>query len=303
MTLLNDGHPFLTRQAADVGLTRHQLEEAIRGGGVQRLFRGAVVDSLVHDSRELRLEAAALVAPPHALVSGHFAAYVYGSDTFPPGGIRDLRPTFVVPHSASRPFSAGGRVRQTTIPDADVVEINGLQMTSPLRTATDLLRQLWRPYALAAADAMARAGVVDVGELAEYAARLRKQPGVVQARELAAVVDAGSESPGESWMRCRMLDAGLPRPTLGHTLTAPSGQFWRLDAAFVAHRVAAEYDGRLYHREGEAVIHDGLRRTTMSTLLYWAFVVATRPRIFGVDESFERELGALLGLPVLPRRW
>ncbi len=303
MALINEGRPFRSIDASAVGLSRSQLAEARHAGALFQIFRGVVVDSRTPDSRDLRIEAASLVVPPNAVVADHTAAWLYGADTMPPHEMRELRPMFVVPHSTSRPFSAAGKVRQTTILDPDVVEIEGLQVTSPLRTAADLLRRCWRPYALAAGDALARAKVVTTEDVAEYVLRLRKQQGVVQARELAQVIDPKAASHGESWMRCRMLDAGLPRPQLDFELQDHWGNQWRLDAAFEGQRVASEYDGRADHTGTEATDHDEGRRSTIEHRLSWKFVIATRERIFGADDSFDHELGELLSVPVRPRKW
>ncbi len=303
MALINEGRPFRSIDAAACGLNRRQFAEARHAGALFPIFRGVVVDSRSADSRELRIEAASLVVPPNAVVADHTAAWLYGADTLPPGDMRELRPMFLVPHSTSRPFSAAGTVRQTTIPDPDVVHIGGLQVTSPLRPAADLLRRCWRPYALAAGDALARAKVVSAEEVAEYVLRLRKQRGVIQARELAQVIDSKAASHGESWMRCRMLDAGLPRPELDFEIHDHWGNQWRRDSAYATQRVASEYDGRGDHTGPEAIEHDEGRRSTIEQRLSWKFVIATRERIFGAEDSFEHELGKALSVPIRPRRW
>ena len=89
---INDGLPFRTASAPDLGLTRHQLRELVRTHQVRRLFHGVFVDFAVADSRELRVAALGLVIPPGAIVSDHSAAWVYGVDTFPPGAMREMRP-------------------------------------------------------------------------------------------------------------------------------------------------------------------------------------------------------------------
>lgn len=303
MGLVNDGHPFRLETACDVGLRPFQIRHALRSGELRRVFTGVAVDGRAPDTPELRLRALAQVVPPHALVADHTAAWGYGVDTRPPHMLHDDRPMIVVPHGRARPVNSRAIVRQSTVPDADTVEILGLRMTSPLRTAGDLLRLAWRPHALAAADAMVRARVVAVDEVGELVATFRRLPGTLQAQELAPRIDAAAQKHGESWMRCRIMDAGLPRPTLQHEVVLRDGRWKYLDAAWPEKRAASEYDGREHHTADPDVEHDRARREEVTEQLYWTFAVARYERIFGTDDSFERELGETLKVQVRPRRW
>jgi hypothetical protein len=167
-----------------------------------------------------------------------------------------------------------------------------------------LLRGLYRPYALAAADAFARAGLIHRDELIEYVGRLKGYRWIVQARGLAVLVDGRAESPGESWQRLRIHDAGLPPPTLQHEVVLPDGSVRRLDLAYPELLIGSEYDGTVFHSHAADVAHDVERRREMTEIYGWRWVIGTRSRIFGPDSSFESELGELLGIPpLLPRRW
>lgn len=303
MALINDGKPFLTVRGTDFGLTRKQLSRALAEHGLRTVFQGVVVDSSVPDSRELRLDAAALVLPPHAIVSDHTAAWLWGAETRPPGRSTDLRVMCTVPHSQHRVASARVWVRQVNVPDSDAVEVRGVRITSPLRTATDLLRLNFRPYALAAADAMVRAGAVSPDLVAERARELRCEPYSKQARELATVLDGEAASHGESWMRCRLIDAGFSIPTLQHRVVLNDGRWRDLDAAFLETRTAAEFDGREHHSTLADRARDAARREEIASQRYWHFVIATSERIFGTDASFEHEVGALIGVRPRPRTW
>lgn len=303
MTLLNDGLPFLLRDSGDLGFRPFQIRQALCSGVVRRVFTGVAVDGAVPDTVELRLRSLALVVPPDALVADHTAAWGYGADTRPPHMLRDDRPTLLVPHGGTRPVGTRAIARQSTVPDADTVEILGLRMTSPVRTACDLLRLCWRPHALAAADAMVRAEVVPIAQVQDAVAGLRRLPGTNQAKELAPRIDPGADKHGESWMRCRVLDAGLPRPELQHPVVLRDGRKRFLDAAWPEKLAAAEYDGRRNHTAQPDVDHDTARREEVTTEAYWSFTIATYRRIFGSDDSFERDLGGILGVSVRPRRW
>lgn len=299
---INDGLPFRTASSVALGISARTLRDLVRGGALRRVFHGVLVDADVPDSRQLRVGALRLVTPPDAVISDHSAAWAYGVSTFPPGKMREMRPHCLVRHGHARPRSGRALVRQTTLPDPDLVEIDGVPVTSPVRTCVDLLRMEWRPYALAAADAMVRAGVVDQHLVAESVAHLRRLPGTKQAQELAPRIDPDAESHGESWMRCRMLDAGLPRPTL-QIEQRVDGRVYRLDAGYLEQRIGSEYDGREFHEGQAAEIHDGDRRLLLGRRLSWNITVATRESIFGEDASFEQELGRLLNVPVRPRQW
>lgn len=299
---INAGAPFLFSRADEIGLSGSQARRLLRTHRLRRVFRGVMIDASVPDSRESRVAALALVLPAQAIISDHSAAWVYGVATSPPGAMRELRPMCVVRHGTTRSHPSRAQVRQTTMPDPDVVTIAGVPVTSPVRTISDLLRLSWRPHALAAADAMVRAGVVGKDDTMMSVSELRRLPGTRQAQELAPLIDGRAQSHGESWMRMRMIDAGLPIPEVDHRLWHRGREYW-LDTAYVAIRVAAEYDGREFHSDEGDVDHDGGRRGRLAHELSWKIVVATYERIFGDDDAFERELGGHLGIVVRPRTW
>ncbi len=183
------------------------------------------------------------------------------------------------------------------------MEIEGVKLTTPLRTASDLLRLRRRPYALAAADAMAFAGIVKRDELCSYISQLGRLPGLVQAQELSQRVTHLAESHGESWQRCRILDAGFPPPQLQLCVTDAEGVERRLDMAYEEQRVAVEYDGREFHSAQLDQHKDALRRNGLWLLGGWRFHIGTFERIFGVSAAFEEELGQLIGVRPRPRTW
>ena len=127
------------------------------------------------------------------------------------------------------------------------MEHGGLRMTVPARTTVDGLRRLRRPFALSAADAMARAGWVVRAELDERIDRLRGFPGVVQARSLVRLVDPETAWPGESWTKLRLVDAGCPIPRSQLWIVDVKGRRAALDLGYEHAKVGCEYDGREVH--------------------------------------------------------
>ncbi|PJJ55874.1 hypothetical protein CLV56_0073 [Mumia flava] len=300
---LNEGRPFVSSVPNDLGLTRHAFRKALDEGQFRQIFKSVYVDARVPDTRGLRLVAAHLVTPPHAVVSDCFASWLFGVDTFKPSERHLLTPSLLVPHGSSRVRAPGVRCRQARLAPEEVVEVDGLLVTSPLRTTGDLARRLWRPYALAAVDGMVRAELVGLAELDEYVRSLRGFPGAPKARELVAYADPGAESPGESWTRLRMIDAGLPRPCTQIPVVDEYGNDRYFDLGYRQHLVAAEYDGREFHTTESDRDHDAVRREYFARRYGWRFVVGTRETVFGKDDAFEREIGELLGIATMPRQW
>ena len=303
--LINAGQPFLNSACADAGLTSKQVREALAERRLRTMFRGVSVDATVPDSRDIRISAIRLVAPPYAVVCDCSASWIHGVDAYRPSDRFDLVPSLVVPHSRTRVTRSHVRCRQAIIPTGDVMEIDGVLVTNPIRTASDLLRRLWAPYALAAADGLAHADLIDPVELWHYVARLKGYRGIVQARRLADLVEVDTESPGESWTRLRLIDAGFPRPNPQFIITNRHGrEIYRLDLAYPEQQIAIEYDGIEFHTDELDTAYDIERRTELRERWGWRFVIADRNSILGDSAAFEFEVAELLGrTPILPRQW
>ncbi|AWB92563.1 type IV toxin-antitoxin system AbiEi family antitoxin domain-containing protein [Aeromicrobium chenweiae] len=301
--LINDGFPFTTSQARDLALSPRQLREGVRFGTLRREFRSVYVDARVPDSRNSRLRAIQLVKPGGAVVCNETAAWLYGLDVRAPGERRSLEPALMTEHSTTRVVRGGVRGRQAIITPGDIDYVDGVHVTNPVRTVSDLLRRMYRPYALAAADAFAHAGLVDPADVVEHVAKLKGYRGIVQARSLAMLIEPRTESPGESWQRLRMLDAGFPPPDPQHVVIDDFGREMRIDLPYPELLIGTEYDGRGFHTDKLHREGDTERRGYLSDLYGWRWVIGTRERIFGSDTSFEDELGALLGITPLARWW
>ncbi|MDN5853887.1 MAG: hypothetical protein L0K86_13785 [Actinomycetia bacterium] len=303
--LINDGRPFLTTRAAALGLSRRNLRDAFADRQLRTMFRGVAVDARVLDTRYLRIAAINLVTPPYAVVCDESASWIHGIDAFRPSERFDLVPSLVVPHALGRSRQTHVRCRQAIVPDHDVMVIDGLLVTVPIRTVSDLLRKLWPPYALATADAFAHAGLIDPDELWHYVARLKGYRWIRKARRLAELVEPDTESPGESWTRLRLIDAGFPRPQPQFIITDRHGrEIYRLDLAYPEQRIAIEYDGVEFHTDKPDTDHDEKRRQELRDRWGWKTVVADRTSVLGDDAALEREVGELLGrTPLLPRQW
>lgn len=301
--LVNDGYPFTVPQGRDLGLDPKRLRSMYALGTLRREFRGVYVDARVPDSRRGRMRALRLVTPANAVVCDETAAWVMGLDVFAPGDRHDFTPAMVLQHGGSRIVRPGSRGRQAILRSEDVDFVEGIHLTTPLRTVSDLLRSMYRPYALAAADAFAAAGLVRPPEVVDYVARLNGYRGIVQARSLAAVIEPKTQSPGESWQRLRMIDAGFPLPEAQHVVVDDFGRTFFIDLSYPERLIGSEFDGREFHTDAGHRQHDDDRRGYLTDVYGWRWINGTRSRIFGTDTSFEDELGTALGMTPLARRW
>ena len=272
-------------------------------GILRREFRGVYVDARVPDSRSGRLRAIQLVTPDNAVVCDETAAWLHGLDVFAPGARHNFEPAMMVRHGGAHIVHPGARGRQAMISAEDIDYVDGVHVTTPVRTVSDLLRKMYRPYALAAADAFAAAGLIDPDAVVEHVARLKGFRGIVQARSLAAIIEPRTESPGESWQRLRMLDAGFPPPEPQFEVIDECGRSFRIDLPYPDLLIGSEYDGREFHLDAAHRSNDAERRSHLTEVYGWRWVIGTRDRIFGDDTAFEHELGKLLGMVPISRWW
>jgi hypothetical protein len=189
----------------------------------------------------------------------------------------------------------------------DIDDFAGLPVTSPTRTAVDLMRWLPPFLALGVGDAMTRAGLVSVEGLRAGVEYWPGRRGTARARRLATLVEPLAESFPESWLRLRLIDAGFPRPEVQIRVEDATGALiYRLDMGWRARRVAIEYDGEEVHDGPSARQRDDARRTRLEKQLGWRAVIGVgRGEVLGRSMALEWAVGDLLGLEptIRRRRW
>jgi hypothetical protein len=272
------GGPFTSAQAAEAGVSRRALQSTVW----RHVFRDVWVHRDVADTRERRLAAAKLVVPTHGVLCGLTAAWIHGADVrreddldvhvgFPKG--RRLRP---------RP---GLRVCQETLEDSDWVVVDGVRVTTPLRTTFDCLRLLRGVDRLVVADAMTHSGIVTVDELRRYFAAHRRLRNLRRGEALLDDVEPKSESPMETRTRIALTDRGLPRPEAQWEVRTVNGRFVaRIDLAYPDVRLAIEYDGAWHWEERRA---DERRRTAVRAL-GWEIHVVDADDVYGNPDGLAR---------------
>jgi hypothetical protein len=93
------------------------------------------------------------------------------------------------------------------------------------------------------------------------------------------LVDAGAESPKETWLRLLLIRVGFPRPQTQIPVLSPDGCRWYyLDMGWEDIKLAAEYDGD-HHRSDPVVFAYDIRRLDDLRELGWTIIrVAARHR-------------------------
>ncbi|OBB57763.1 hypothetical protein A5757_18120 [Mycobacterium sp. 852013-51886_SCH5428379] len=146
----------------------------------------------------------------------------------------------------------------------EVVEINGLPVASIQRTAYDLGRFLPRGEAVAHLDALARATGLAAAHVAVVAGRYSGARGARRCREALDLMDAGAQSPKETWLRLLLIDAGFPRPATQIPVADDYGDpFAFLDMGWEDVKIAVEYDGKQHQDDRGRYVWDHRRLTLL----------------------------------------
>jgi hypothetical protein len=138
-----------------------------------------------------------------------------------------------------------------TLDDADVVERNGVLVTSPERTALDIALSAPLRQAVLALDAGLRSELFSADSLLESLAKRGEPRGAVKARKAIAFADARSASPGESLSRVVIHESRLELPKLQHRFTSPTGEVAFVDFFWESQGIVGEFDGAPKYRAGD----------------------------------------------------
>ena len=277
--------PFTALEAESLGVSRSLRGRLVERGLLRPLLRGVFVGAQVDDSLRLRVAALKLVVRDHAIVVDRTAGWLHGVDALPRSAVHRVPALDVVSSTSSRVRRPGidSGIRNFTA--ADVMVLDGLRVTTKLRTACDLGRLLWRFDALAAIDGFLRAGL-DHAELLAEVERFRGFRGVVQLRTLAPLGDRKAESPPESALRLHWYDADIGTPETQIWVHDDAGRpTYRIDVGDPGVRYGAEYFGEEFHAEDDEQ-HDVSRIAWLEKQRDWVMDV------FRKDDVYGSELGA-----------
>jgi hypothetical protein len=282
--------PFTYRESRAEGVTDRQLAAALGSGHLVSPLRGIFHAAHLPDGLDLRIACLRLVVPADAVITDRTAGWLHGAPMIlAPNDHLGVPRVSMYRKPGYRLRNGATRSGERTFGPGDVVEIDGLQVTSVLRTTCDLGRLLHRDQAIAAMDSMMRVADFSVDVLLAEAARFKGQRGIRQFRHLAPLVDPRSQSPGESILKLRWRDClTLPVPTPQLCVQGPDGPCY-LDLAVEALRYAAEYDGARWHGP-EQRAYDQRRRNWLAETGEWLIDVFVDSDISGREQNAEARL-------------
>ncbi len=287
--------PFTYATARAAGISRRSIADLVQNGLLRRLLRGVYAAAQAPDTQLLRAQAMQLVVPDGCIVTDESAGWLCGAAMIlRPGAHLEPPPlTIFAQAGADHDRLRNGLVTSGTrfLLPRDITQVHGVLTTTPLRTALDLGRLRHRDRAIAALDQLLRLGIFTLEELLEEIPRFRGMRGVRQLRVLAPIADGRSESPGESALRLRFHDGGLPIPEPQQNIYDNHGRFiGRADLLVVDLLFVAEYDGEEWHDEDQAP-HDTARLKAMEDANHTVRVF-TRANVFGQHQDAIELLGA-----------
>ena len=245
--------PFTRREARAAGVSDRLLSTWVRSGLLVNPLRGVFHAAQLPDGLELRLTCLGLVVPTNAVVTGRTAGWLHRAPMILAPGDH-LRVPSVEMH-----LTPGCRLRnglaesgERTFRAHEVVELEGLLVTSKLRTAVDLGMRLRREQAYAAMCSLAKVADYEQDDLlfeVRERGRVAGNRGVRQSRQLAPYVrrEYGSAPEcalGLSWLS----QPGMPPLVLQHPVSHPEGTYL-LDLSCPELKYGAEYNGLRWHGE------------------------------------------------------
>ena len=211
-----------------------------------------------------RVQEAAAALPPGGVLGGWAAAFLWGAvDLDGEDGAGRPHPVpLALPPEAQVRRGSGFRTWRSRLAAADVGVVDGMPVTSPVRTAFDLARFQPLEDGMVAVDALLRC--VDLRTLERYVRAHPRWKGVPRARAVLELADPAARSCPESRFRyVWVVEAGLPRPRVNiRVVTADAVLLGLPDLLDEDSGLVGEYDGG-HHRELDAHTADNVREEAM----------------------------------------
>jgi len=295
---------FSRADARACGWSDAALSRAVRSGRVLRLRHDQFTAPEHRDDPRVAAAAAAR-ACRGSVVSHRSAALIHA---LPLLHSEPTRPDLTITPHATGDVAAALLHRATLRPE-DVIEVDGVPVTTVARTLVDIGRSTSTAAAVVTIDAALHRGLADADNLKEIVRTCRNWPGIRRAKRALAAADGRAESPLESFSRLVLRWLELPTPDLQTTLCDQNGAFLgRTDFYWDEFGVAGEADGRTKYDDRDVLTAEKLRQEELADpgveMVRWGWTDARyRPRHLGerVTRAFER--GRRRDRSGFPRQW
>lgn len=230
---------FTVDRGGGAGLTYKKS----RGQGYVAPSRGVRRRIETLADRECDLLAAAAGCVDGAVVTDVAAAHHWNLplpwDLMRAGGTVSM----AVSPGSTRPKRAGVRGRRLRLPPFHVTEHRGILVTTPARTWLDCAALLSLADLVAMGDAILHRLMATEGEFQHLLTWGFRRRGMANVRRAVPILDGRAESPGESWARTLLVQAGLPAPACNVDVLEGDRWLARVDMLWFEQRVIVEYDG------------------------------------------------------------
>ncbi len=258
------GDPFIGSEAIASGaLTRYLLRSRF-----EAIHPDVYVAPGTNLTAAMRAHAGWLWSRRRGVVAGHSASALYGAKWV------DHRAPAQLLYEHRRP-PLGIRTWSDRIPHDETQLVGGVLATTPARTAFDLACRNPVGGAVAAIDALTQATRLKVADAELLAERYKGHRNIRRARHALKLVDAGAESPRETWLRLLLIEAGYPRPQTQIPVYDEYGALVAvLDMGWEDIKVAVEYEGD-HHRTDRRQFNRDIARFETVTELGWIVVRVT----------------------------
>ena len=228
---------------ANGGMTRGRLRWNYRA-----LFPDVYAPKAAAPSLQRNTEGAWLWSGRNGVIAGRAAAAAHGARW-----IDDTTPIEMIWRCGRPP--PGIIVRNERIEADEIVEIAGLMVTSPERTALEIARHLPRELAVRHLDALSQAYGVNAADVLVLADRYPRARGLPFARNALALMDGAAQSPRETSLRLMLIDAGLPAPRT-QIMVSDGFNTAFIDMGYDEPMVGLDYDGQHHLTDRDRYVHD-----------------------------------------------
>jgi hypothetical protein len=270
-------------QCRDAGLDLDVIQRLCRSRTWLRLSRGAYLvdaDDIPEPPRAAVIRAAVLSAAPCAVAVLDTAAEIHrilgilrpapAHPSGPPPFER-VRPSAAIhlslPGGSARPrriYEPAVRPHQFVLGPDDVMTVDGIRVTTPIRTLADLLLRVDRFTGVSLVDSALNRRLIVPDQLADVRASMAHRRGAVRAIPWMAEADGRAESPLETRVRLRAADGQVPPDELQYRVVDRSGHVVAIaDLAWLRRRVVGEADGVDAHDNPDAVFRDRIRQNAI----------------------------------------